>query len=135
MKQKSQMVKILYYYHKKIKILHFFHQNLKILYCCHQNINQFAKKIPEAHSEPTRTYKMELFAKIVTTFQRLTIFGKSSILDIWLGFEYTSESRYKNNFSTFSLIIKRLIKTTETVIECVLFSCEFCEISQNTFFT
>ena len=91
------MVKILYYYHKKIKILHFFHQNLKILYCCHQNINHFAKKIPEGHSEPIRTYKMEPFAKIVTTFQPLTIFGKSSILDIWLGFEYASESKYKNN--------------------------------------
>ena len=35
---------------------------------------------------------MELFAKIVNAFQLLTIFAKSFILDIWLGFEYASVS-------------------------------------------
>ena len=33
---------------------------------------------------------MELFAKITNVFQPLSIFLKSSILDIWLGSEYAS---------------------------------------------
>ena len=33
--------------------------------------------------EPSQTSKMELFAKRVNGFQPLTIFAKSSILDIW----------------------------------------------------
>ena len=32
--------------------------------------------------EPSRTYKMKLFAKIVSGFQLLTIFTKSSILGV-----------------------------------------------------
>ena len=43
----------------------------------------------EAYSEPCLRSKMELFAKIVNSFQPVTIFAKSSILDIWLGSEYT----------------------------------------------
>ena len=39
----------------------------------------------EAYPEPSQTSKMELFAKIVNGFYPLTIFGKSFILDIWLG--------------------------------------------------
>ena len=45
----------------------------------------------EVYLEPIRTFTMELFAKIVKGFQLLTIFIKSSILDIRLGFEYASE--------------------------------------------
>ena len=41
----------------------------------------------EVYSEPSRTSTMELFAKIVIGFQLLTIFIKSFILDILLGFE------------------------------------------------
>ena len=37
---------------------------------------------PEPHSEPCQTFKMELFAKIVNGFQTLTVFAKSSILDV-----------------------------------------------------
>ena len=33
---------------------------------------------------------MKLFAKVVYSFQSLAIFGKSSILDIWIGSEYAS---------------------------------------------
>ena len=40
-----------------------------------------------------RKSKMELFAKIVKGFQLLTIFIKSSILDIRIGSEYASECR------------------------------------------
>ena len=33
---------------------------------------------------------MEIFEKIVNDFQQLAIFAKDSILDVWLGSEYTS---------------------------------------------
>ena len=33
---------------------------------------------------------MELFAKIVNDWKLLIIFAQSSILDVWLGFEYAS---------------------------------------------
>ena len=36
---------------------------------------------------PSRTSKIELFAKIISGFQLLNIFAKSSILDVKLGFE------------------------------------------------
>ena len=50
------------------------------------------KNVAEAYSEPSRTSKMQLFAKIVNGFQPLIIFAKSFILDVQLGFEYVSES-------------------------------------------
>ena len=37
----------------------------------------------EAYSEHFQTSKMERFEKIVEGFESLTIFGKSSILDVW----------------------------------------------------
>ena len=52
-------------------------------------------KFTEAHSEPSQTYKMERFAKIVNGFQPLPIFAKPSILEVWQGSEYTSDS-YKS---------------------------------------
>ena len=39
------------------------------------------------YSEPTQTFKMAIFAKIVNGFQPLTIFAKKPILDLWLCFE------------------------------------------------
>ena len=36
-------------------------------------------QIPDAHSEPCQTSKMELFGKMVRDFQSLTIFEKSSM--------------------------------------------------------
>ena len=41
-----------------------------------------------AYSEPIQTSKMKFLAKIVNTFQPLTISAKSSILDVRLGSEY-----------------------------------------------
>ena len=38
------------------------------------------------------TTKMEYFAKILNDFQPLTILGKRSILDVWQGSEYNSDS-------------------------------------------
>ena len=39
----------------------------------------------EVYSEPSRTSKMELIAKIIKDIQPLTIFAKCSILDAQLG--------------------------------------------------
>ena len=44
----------------------------------------------EAYSKSYQVSKMELLMKIVNRFQLLTIFAKSSILYVWLGFEYAS---------------------------------------------
>ena len=41
--------------------------------------------------QSSQTSKMELFAKIVNGWKPLFIFTKGSILDLWLGSEYTSE--------------------------------------------
>ena len=48
-------------------------------------------RITEVYSESSQTSTMDLFAKIFKGFQLLTIFIKTSILDIRLDFEYTSE--------------------------------------------
>ena len=45
----------------------------------------------EAYSEPCRTSKMEVLGKIVSRFLFLTIFTKSSILDVWQDSEFASE--------------------------------------------
>ena len=42
-----------------------------------------------AYSEPCQTSNMEVFAEIGNSFQLLTIFSKSSILDVSQGSEYT----------------------------------------------
>ena len=46
--------------------------------------------LAEAYSEPSRTYKMELFAKVVNRFHSLSIFAKCSILDVRLHSERAS---------------------------------------------
>ena len=38
--------------------------------------------IPEAYLDPNQLFRMELFAKIIKGFQAITIFAKSSILDV-----------------------------------------------------
>ena len=45
----------------------------------------------EVFSEPSRTSKVQLFAKKVNNFQPSTTFAKSSVLDVRLSSEYTSE--------------------------------------------
>ena len=44
----------------------------------------------EAYSEPCQKPKMELFVKKVNGIKTLNVFEKSSILDVWQGFEYAS---------------------------------------------
>ena len=46
----------------------------------------------KVYPEPCQTSKMELFAKIINSFQPLTIILKSFILDVWHGYEYASTS-------------------------------------------
>ena len=50
-----------------------------------QKVNSFLKEV--LYSEPCQTSKMELFLKIINGRKPLTIFAKSSILDVWLGSE------------------------------------------------
>ena len=49
----------------------------------------------DAHSEPSETSRMEVFAKMVSNWMLLTIFIKSSMLDVWLGSEYACKSQLK----------------------------------------
>ena len=62
------------------------------IYCnIQQNLSkQITLHSAGARSEHYQTSKIELFSKIVNSFYSLTIFAKSSILDVWKGSEYTS---------------------------------------------
>ena len=53
--------------------------------------------IRETYLEPRDQSKMKLFAKIVKSFQEITIFPKSSILDVCLGFWCSPASEHINN--------------------------------------
>ena len=55
----------------------------------------------ETYSKPSRTYKIELIAKIVNSWKPLTFIAKISILDLRLGFEYTSAIRIIWNKTKF----------------------------------
>ena len=57
------------------------------------------KRVSEAHPEPSQTSKMEFFVKIVNGLNPLTIFGKSSMLDVRLCSECASEFRCKRSLS------------------------------------
>ena len=46
----------------------------------------------EAYSEPFQSSKIQVFTNIVIGFSLLTIFAKSSILDVWQDSEFTSET-------------------------------------------
>ena len=50
------------------------------------------------HSEPKQTSKMELFAKVVNGLKSLTVFVKSSILDVWIGLMHTKTKFYFKDF-------------------------------------
>ena len=65
--------------------------DIKCSFVCSNFVLFRIMQIAEVYSEPSQTSTMELFAKIVKGFQVLTIFLKSSILDIRLGFQYGSE--------------------------------------------
>ena len=46
----------------------------------------------EAYSEPCKTSKMEVFAKIVSDFLFLTVFPKNSSLDVWQDSKFASKA-------------------------------------------
>ena len=46
------------------------------------------------YSEPSQTYEMEVFVKIVNGFEQLYIFAKTLISDVWLDFEYNLEMHF-----------------------------------------
>ena len=56
------------------------------------------------YSEPNETSKMKLFANIVNSVQLLTIFAKSSILDVRLDSEYATKMS-KGKYSPGSTIL------------------------------
>ena len=49
----------------------------------------------EAYSGPCQTSKMEVFAQILNGFYFLTIFLKSSILDVWQDSQFASKVSYE----------------------------------------
>ena len=51
---------------------------------------EYAEISLEYSEEPSQTSTMEHFVKIINSLKPLIIFIKSSILDVWLGSEYTS---------------------------------------------
>ena len=53
------------------------------------------------YSEPSQTSNIKPFVKIINSFQRLSIFAKSSILDIWIssGCVFASQAKIELNLS------------------------------------
>ena len=66
-------------------------QDKSLSFFCFAKWSQIYAREVEVSSEPSQTAKMELFGKIVDSFQPSTIFVKNSILDIWLGSKCASE--------------------------------------------
>ena len=55
-------------------------------------LEDFDRINPGTYSQPSQTSNMELFVKTVNCRKQLTIFAKSSLLDVLLGCEYDSET-------------------------------------------
>ena len=71
-----------FYHHSRVRTANFLHARSTLLLW----------RSTEAYSEPSKTSKMELFAKTVTGFQPWTIFEQNSIFDIWQDSEYASSA-------------------------------------------
>ena len=71
--------------------LNYFLDNYCFTLSCHFNENVSQK----TYLEPSQTTKTQLFGNNIHSFQLLIIFQKSSILDVWLAFEYASRSGCK----------------------------------------
>ena len=54
------------------------------------NLQKLLLKLLVEVLETNQASKMELFVKIVNGIKSLTIFTKGFILDVWMGFKYTS---------------------------------------------
>ena len=92
---------------------------------------KFLNLITQVYSEPYQRSNMELLVKIANSFLPLTIFARSSILDVWQGSEYASRWRllstcwrdvslvfnpYRNNNDNKYLFIKRR-KYTKSIVK------------------
>ena len=73
------------------------------------------------YAEPRQICEMELFSKIVDSFQLLTVFSKSSILDVCLGPEYVSVY-LRNSKLRYSMMVRstRFERTQARNILCNL---------------
>ena len=54
------------------------------------NSQKHLLKLLVAILQPSQASKMEQFVKIVHGIKLLTVFTKSSLLDVWMGSKYTS---------------------------------------------
>ena len=73
----------------------------------------FSRSVSYEYSEAYQASKMKDFAKIVNGFQQLTIFAKSSILDVWQSSGYAS-------------VTKSLPKSYILFIESPIWNCMHC---------
>ena len=60
----------------------------------HLNLDRDDPVQKRIQNPPSRASNMELLAKIVNGWKPFTVFAKSSILDVWLGSEYTSAVKH-----------------------------------------
>ena len=63
---------------------------IKLMKLIKLNLQKLLLKLLVEVLETNQTSKMELFVKIVNGIKSLTIFTKGFILDVWMGFKYTS---------------------------------------------
>ena len=68
-----------------------------------------------AYSEPCETLKMEFFAKVVSSWEPLTIFAKSSISLVWQSSEHASEWDFEKVSNSKSLIF---LNRKEAIPKC-----------------
>ena len=78
----------------------------------------------EAYLKSCQTSRMELLVKIVNGWKPLSIFAKSSILDVWHGFEYAS-----NKFTKY--LIYKVRNVGAFIRSCFL---KFLKINFQTIF-
>ena len=65
---------------------------------------------PEAYLEPYQTFTKKLFQEIVKVWKPLTIFAKSSVLDVCWGSEYTSVNTYYAGILLYTIKEKKFGK-------------------------
>ena len=66
-------------------VIHYMSRIKKCFKDFEQHLQTLYSQATEANLEPSQIFKMEPFAKIINAFQPITIFAKSSILDVSLG--------------------------------------------------
>ena len=67
----------------------------------------------EAHSEPSQTSNLVLFAEKLQSWNLLHIFTKSSSLDVWLSSEYASAEHEQTRYSKLQDFLKFAVNEME----------------------